>query len=106
MWKLFLEWQRQVSWREAKACAEATGRLLRLAEKLLELFLPKCATKLGMCLKENYSNSPSNEYSRHHSASLSPSIHDAEYRGTFLVPLSVQSALFKKCTVFGTVVTF
>ena len=23
--------------------------------------------KLGMCLKENYSNSPSNEYSRHYS---------------------------------------
>ena len=29
-----------------------------------------------------------------------------QYRGTFLVPLSVPSILFKKCTVFGTVVTF
>ena len=27
-------------------------------------------------------------------------------RGTFLVPLSVPSILFKKCTVFGAVVTF
>ena len=28
------------------------------------------------------------------------------YRGTFLVPLSVPSLLFKNCTVFGTVDTF
>ena len=28
----------------------------------------KHCCKLGMCLKENYSNSPSNEYSRHYSA--------------------------------------
>ena len=31
---------------------------------------------LGMCLKENYSDSPSNEYLRHYSASPSPSIYD------------------------------
>ena len=29
-----------------------------------------------------------------------------QYRGTFLVPLSVPSLLFKNCTVFGTVDTF
>ena len=29
-----------------------------------------------------------------------------QYRGTFLVPLSVTSVLFQKSTVFGTVVTF
>ena len=29
-----------------------------------------------------------------------------QYRGTFLIPLSVPSLLFKNCTVFGTVDTF
>ena len=29
-----------------------------------------------------------------------------QYRGTFLVPLSIPSLLFKNCTVFGTVDTF
>ena len=28
----------------------------------------KIISKIGMCLKENYSDSPSNEYSRHYSA--------------------------------------
>ena len=36
---------------------------------------------IGMCLKENYSDSPSNEYLRHYSAS--PSIYDVSRDGKY-----------------------
>ena len=49
---------------------------------------------LGMCLKENYSDSPRNEYSRHYSAT--PSIYDVtrdkNYAFAFLVFLHLAAS--------------
>ena len=42
---------------------------------------------VGMCLKENYSDSPSNEYSRHYSASRS--IYDVTRDGKYAFALMV-----------------
>ena len=41
------------------------------------------AFTIGMCLKENYSDSPSNEYLRHYSASPSPSVYDVTRDGKY-----------------------
>ena len=51
-----------------------------------------------MCLKENYSDPPSNEYLRHYSASPSPRpsiydvTHDGKYAFTFLVFLHLAAS--------------
>ena len=41
-------------------------QLLRRCPKLIDIV--KILPQVGMCLKENYTDSPSNEYSRHYSA--------------------------------------
>ena len=51
-------------------------------------FFIKCL-KLGMCLKENYSDSPSNEYSRHYSA-------ESEFEFEYLRRQNMNSKLGEK----------
>ena len=38
------------------------------------MYFLECKSRLRMCLKENYSDLPNNEYSRHYSASPKPSL--------------------------------
>ena len=41
----------------------------------------KSESTVGMCLKENYSDSPSNEYLRRRHDSASPSVYDVTHDG-------------------------